>query len=70
MEVKIRNNSHSEKSNPTTPETENIEFQTKALVACGGDFTIYIDEDGRIYATGNSHLQVPFLYDFLNVKYS
>ncbi|XP_022120268.2 uncharacterized protein LOC110996748 isoform X2 [Pieris rapae] len=28
-----------------------------ATVACGGDFTVYLDRDGRIYATGNMHSQ-------------
>ncbi|XP_013178055.1 PREDICTED: uncharacterized protein LOC106125409 [Papilio xuthus] len=35
-----------------TPDTDDGNV-TKALVACGGDFTIYIDDDVRIYATGN-----------------
>ncbi|KAL0892074.1 hypothetical protein ABMA27_015289 [Loxostege sticticalis] len=58
-EVKIRNDSQPEKSgSPKTPDVESKDFKTKALVACGGDFTIYVDEDGRIYATGNTHLQI------------
>ncbi|XP_050669019.1 uncharacterized protein LOC126968206 [Leptidea sinapis] len=28
------------------------------VVACGGDFTVYIRRDGRIYATGNMHQQL------------
>lgn len=44
--------------NAKTPENEGKCMKTKALVACGGDFTVYMDDDGRIYATGNSHLQV------------
>lgn len=48
-------------SEKTTDADENMEFNTKALVGCGGDFTVYIDDDGRIYSTGNTHLQVNYL---------
>ncbi|CAG4941961.1 unnamed protein product [Parnassius apollo] len=57
-EVRIRPESQADnaKANPRTPESEDFNVCTKALVACGGDFTIYIDDDGRIYATGNMNL--------------
>lgn len=61
-EVKIRTETqpHTMKSDSekTTDADENMEFNTKALVGCGGDFTVYIDDDGRIYSTGNTHLQI------------
>ncbi|XP_075970698.1 uncharacterized protein LOC142973045 [Anticarsia gemmatalis] len=41
-----------------TPDVEAKNFKTNALVACGGDFTVYIDDDGRIFVTGNTHLQL------------
>ncbi|CAH0627045.1 unnamed protein product [Chrysodeixis includens] len=59
-EIKIRTDSQPDSvknNNSKTPDVETKDFKTKALVACGGDFTIYIDNDGRIYATGNTHLQ-------------
>ncbi|XP_050557466.1 uncharacterized protein LOC118261981 [Spodoptera frugiperda] len=40
-----------------TPDNEIKDFKTNALVACGGDFTVYIDNDGKIFASGNTHLQ-------------
>ncbi|XP_046960114.1 uncharacterized protein LOC124530164 [Vanessa cardui] len=54
-EVKIRTETHADAKSSSSPakEIENM----KALIACGGDFTIFIDDDGRIYATGNMHLQ-------------
>ncbi|CAG4937988.1 unnamed protein product [Colias eurytheme] len=57
-EVQIRTDSQPDnvKAKPTE-EVETMDVRTKALVACGGDFTVYIDDDGRIYATGNMHLQ-------------
>uniref|UniRef100_A0A1E1W1A9 Uncharacterized protein n=2 Tax=Pectinophora gossypiella TaxID=13191 RepID=A0A1E1W1A9_PECGO len=33
-------------------------MKTRALVACGGDFTVFIDDEGRVYTTGNMHLPV------------
>lgn len=60
-EVKIRTDSQPDtvkNSGGTTPDVEYKNLNTKALVACGGDFTVYIDDDGRIYASGNTHLQV------------
>ncbi|PZC79028.1 hypothetical protein B5X24_HaOG216979 [Helicoverpa armigera] len=45
-------------NNAKTPEADKKDFKTRALVACGGDFTVYIDNDGRIYATGNIHQQL------------
>lgn len=59
-EIKISTDAQPDtvKNNSKTPDVETKDFRTKALVACGGDFTIYIDNDGRIYATGNTHLQV------------
>ncbi|XP_028171094.1 uncharacterized protein LOC114360559 isoform X1 [Ostrinia furnacalis] len=58
-EVKILNENQTVKNGSSkTPDIENKDFKTKALMACGGDFTIYIDEEGRIYATGNTHLQI------------
>lgn len=41
-----------------TPDADIGDKQTKALVSCGGDFTIYIDDDGRVFAAGNSHIEV------------
>ncbi|CAK1553747.1 unnamed protein product [Leptosia nina] len=57
-EVKIRTDHQPDnvKGKTTDVEAESVEV-TKSLVACGGDFTVYIDDDGRIYATGNMHLQ-------------
>ncbi|CAG9784994.1 unnamed protein product [Diatraea saccharalis] len=43
----------SKKSSPKTPEVEDKDFCSKALVACGGDFTVYVSDDGRVYACGN-----------------
>lgn len=59
-EVRIRPGSQSESSKtaPISPDVEEPASNTKALVACGGDFTIYIDDDGRIYATGNMSMRV------------
>ncbi|KAL4710486.1 hypothetical protein ACJJTC_008888 [Scirpophaga incertulas] len=54
-EIMIKKVNKAGKSNPTTPEVEDTDFRTKALVACGGDFTIYVADDGRIYIAGNSH---------------
>ncbi|XP_064071326.1 uncharacterized protein LOC113393459 [Vanessa tameamea] len=54
-EVKIRTETHTETKSNNSPAKEIVNM--KALVACGGDFTIFIDDDGRIYATGNMHLQ-------------
>ncbi|RVE54365.1 hypothetical protein evm_000850 [Chilo suppressalis] len=56
-EVRINDDSQPTKINPKTPDIENKDFQSKALVACGGDFTVYVNDDGRIYASGN-HQQV------------
>ncbi|KAJ0179818.1 hypothetical protein K1T71_004409 [Dendrolimus kikuchii] len=60
LEVKIRTDTQPDtvkNSSSKTPEVETKELKTKALIACGGDFTIYIDDDGRIYTTGNSHIE-------------
>lgn len=60
-EIKIRTDSQPDtvKNNGAlTPDVEKYkDLRTNALVACGGDFSVYIDEDGRIYATGNTHIQ-------------
>ncbi|XP_013135063.1 PREDICTED: uncharacterized protein LOC106100654 [Papilio polytes] len=50
-EVKTRPDPQPEAKGSRSPDSE--DNVTKALVACGGDFTIYIDDDGKIYATGN-----------------
>ncbi|XP_068630740.1 uncharacterized protein [Battus philenor] len=58
-EVRIRPESQSDNSKACrSPENEDPNACTKALVACGGDFTIYIDDDGRIYATGNMNARI------------
>ncbi|KAG7299743.1 hypothetical protein JYU34_016746 [Plutella xylostella] len=41
-----------------TPDADIGDKQTKALVSCGGDFTIYIDDEGRVFAAGNSHIEI------------
>lgn len=71
-EVKIRTDSQPDtviNSSAKSSDIETNDFKTSALVACGGDFTVYIDNDGRIYSTGNSHLQVSFtnilIYNYL-----
>ncbi|OWR54740.1 hypothetical protein KGM_215867 [Danaus plexippus plexippus] len=54
VEVKIPNESQTE---PRSPDKIDPKENTKCLVACGGDFTIFIDDNGKIYSTGNMHLQ-------------
>ncbi|GBP25789.1 X-linked retinitis pigmentosa GTPase regulator homolog [Eumeta japonica] len=39
------------------PEGGGVEMNPKSLIACGGDFTVYVDEDGRVFVTGNMHQQ-------------
>ncbi|XP_063532563.1 uncharacterized protein LOC134743150 [Cydia strobilella] len=57
-EVRIRTDSQPDNAQVAKPSTTpRDDGPSKALVACGGDFTVYIDDDGRIYATGNMHLQ-------------
>ncbi|XP_053602363.1 uncharacterized protein ca [Plodia interpunctella] len=58
-EVRIRSDRHSSEkdSEPKSPE-ENKDVSTRAMAACGGDFTVYVDDAGKIYATGNAHLQL------------
>ncbi|XP_059060300.1 uncharacterized protein LOC131853429 [Achroia grisella] len=58
-EIKIRSETEAtEKTDiAKTPEIENPDVITQVLVACGGDFTIFVDDDGKIYACGNAHLQ-------------
>ncbi|XP_039749301.1 uncharacterized protein LOC120626080 [Pararge aegeria] len=57
-EVKIRTDTQPDGVKPNkSPDKENPDAKSKALIACGGDFTIFIDDDGRVYATGNMHLQ-------------
>lgn len=51
-----------------TPDNEIKDFKTNALVACGGDFTVYIDNDGKIFASGNTHLQVLILLSHYHCK--
>ncbi|CAH0728821.1 unnamed protein product, partial [Brenthis ino] len=55
-EAKFKTDAPPDKGNKS-PDKEIADMKTKALVACGGDFTIFIDDDGRVYATGNMHLQ-------------
>ncbi|XP_073951548.1 uncharacterized protein [Choristoneura fumiferana] len=57
-EVRIKTDSQPDNAKEAkTPETpKDGEGRSRALAACGGDFTVYIDDDGRIYATGNLHL--------------
>lgn len=63
MEVKLRNDAHPDNDkNQKTPEGDITDLKTNALVACGGDFSIYVDDGGRIYATGSTHLQVMFMF--------
>ncbi|KAM3962285.1 RCC1 and BTB domain containing protein claret [Aphomia sociella] len=59
-EIKIRteHEATAKTSNPKTPEEENPDVESQVLVACGGDFTVFVDDDGKIYATGNTHLQI------------
>ncbi|CAH2075374.1 unnamed protein product, partial [Iphiclides podalirius] len=59
-EVRIRPESQAENHKATSKATDGEETSScsKALVACGGDFTIYIDDDGKIYATGNMSMQM------------
>ncbi|CAB3243026.1 unnamed protein product [Arctia plantaginis] len=60
-EVKIRTDTQPDtvkNSGNKTPDVEYKSLKTNALMACGGDFTVYIDDDGRIYATGNTHIQL------------
>ncbi|XP_052750521.1 uncharacterized protein LOC113511861 [Galleria mellonella] len=58
-EIKIRTEQEATEktSNSKLLEVENSDVYTKVLVACGGDFTVFVDEDGKIYASGNTHLQ-------------
>ena len=63
-EVKLKIETQPDKGNKS-PDKEIANMKTKALIACGGDFTIFIDDDGRIFATGNMHLQVYILFKFV-----
>ncbi|CAG9560566.1 unnamed protein product [Danaus chrysippus] len=54
VEVKIPIENQRE---PKSPDKIDPKENTKCLVACGGDFTIFIDDNGKIYSTGNMHLQ-------------
>lgn len=52
----------SKSSNAKTPDEDSTEYTTKAIIACGGDYTIYVDDDGKIFITGNTQQQVRDIY--------
>ncbi|XP_047507146.1 uncharacterized protein LOC125051054 isoform X2 [Pieris napi] len=56
-EVAIRPERRAEPRAESRDAEEETEGRSGDTVACGGDFTVYVDRDGRIYATGNMHSQ-------------
>ncbi|KAJ8731958.1 hypothetical protein PYW08_014688 [Mythimna loreyi] len=59
-EIKIRTDSQTDivkNTNAKTPEVETKDLKTNAMVKCGGDFTVYIDNEGRVFVSGNIHLR-------------
>ncbi|XP_045514613.1 uncharacterized protein LOC123708131 [Pieris brassicae] len=56
-EVAIHPERRAEPKAESREAEEETEGRSGATVACGGDFTVYLDREGRIYATGNMHSQ-------------